>query len=250
MIFKIAWHECRKLFLSPLAWTLMAALQFILAWFFFSLIDQFFSLQPQLAVIENAPGASDLIVAPLFNTASVLLLMICPILTMRLLAEEYRSGSINLLLSSPISMTEIILGKYFGIVLFLFIIILQISIMPLSLLLGTDLDTSKLAAGILALLLLVAAFAAAGIYLSSLTDNPSVAAISTFGLLIMLWIIDSAAGNNGDKSEFFSYLSLLQHNLPMLRGIINTEDISYYLLFILLFITLSIRQLDKQRLQN
>ena len=250
MILHIAWRECRNLFLSPLAWTLMAALQFILAWLFFTLIDQFFALQPQLAVIENAPGASDLIVAPLFNTASVLLLMICPILTMRLLAEEYRSGSINLLLSSPVSMTQIILGKYLGILLFLFILILQISIMPLSLLLGTDLDTSKLAAGILALLLLVAAFAAGGLYLSSLTRNPSVAAISTFGLLIMLWIIDSAAGSSGDKSELFTYLSLLQHNLPMLRGIINSEDISYYLLFILLFITLSIRQLDKQRLQN
>jgi len=250
MILQIAWRECRNLFLSPLAWTLMAALQFILAWLFFTLIDQFFALQPQLAVIENAPGASDLIVAPLFNTASILLLMICPILTMRLLAEEYRSGSINLLLSSPVSMTQIILGKYLGILLFLFILILQISIMPLSLLLGTDLDTSKLAAGILALLLLVAAFAAGGLYLSSLTRNPSVAAISTFGLLIMLWVIDSAAGGSDNKSELFTYLSLLQHNLPMLRGIINSEDISYYLLFILLFITLSIRQLDKQRLQN
>jgi len=250
MIFTIAWRECRSLFLSPLAWTLMAALQFILAWLFFTLIDQFFSLQTQLAVIENAPGASDLIVAPLFNTASVLLLMICPILTMRLLAEEYRSGSINLLLSSPISMTQIVLGKYLGIVLFLFILILQISLMPLALLLGTDLDMGKFAAGILALLLLVMAFSAAGIYLSSLTRNPSVAAISTFGLLIMLWIIDSAAGSSTDKSEFFTYLSLLQHNLPMLRGIINSEDISYYLLFSLLFISLSIRQLDKQRLQN
>ncbi len=250
MILKIAWRECRNLFLSPLAWALMASIQFILAWLFFSLIDQFFLLQSQLAVIENAPGVSDLIVAPLFNTASILLLMICPILSMRLLAEEYRSGSINLLLSSPLSMSDIVLGKYLGIVLFLFILIIQISIMPLSLTLGTDLDTGKLAAGVLALFLLVSAFAAAGLYLSSLTHNPSVAAISTFGLLIMLWIIDSAAGSTGNKSELFTYLSLLQHNLPMLRGIINSEDISYYLLFIVLFITLSIRQLDKQRLQN
>lgn len=250
MIFHIAWREFRNLFLSPLAWTLLAALQFILAWIFFSQIDQFFALQSQLAVIENAPGATDLIVAPLFNTASVLLLMICPVLTMRLLAEEYRSGSIQLLLSSPVSMSQIVLGKYLGILLFLFLIIAQISLMPLSLLMGTDLDMGKFASGVLALILLVSAFSAAGLYLSSLTRNPSVAAISTFGLLIMLWIIDSAAGNGINKSELFSYLSLLQHNLPMLRGIVNSSDVAYYLLFSLSFIVLTIRQLDKQRVQN
>ncbi|MDH5471364.1 MAG: ABC transporter permease subunit [Gammaproteobacteria bacterium] len=254
MIWHIAWRELRSLFLSPLAWTILAVMQFILAWIFFAQMETFFVLQPQLAVIDGAPGATDLIVAPLFSSASVLLLMICPLMTMRLIAEERRSGTLNLLLSSPVSMTEIVLGKYLGIILFLFILVLQISLMPLSLLMGTEIDMGKLAAGILGQMLLLASFAAAGLYLSSLTTNPVIAAISTFGLLIMLWIIDAAANSGANagnqSSEFFNYMSLIQHNTPMLRGIINSSDLAYFVLFIITFISLSIRQLDSQRLQK
>ena len=253
MIFHIALRELRSLFLSPLAWTILAVMQFILAWIFFAQLDTFFSLQSQLAVMDNAPGVSDLVVAPLFNTASILLLMVTPLLTMRLLNDERRNGALNLLLSSPISMSEIVLGKYLGILLFMIIMVALICLMPLSLLMGTDLDLGKLAAGAMGLLLLLAAFSAAGLYLSSITNHPVIAAVATFGLLIMLWIIDSAAGNNLNEnvgSTLFTYLSLIRHNIPMLRGIINSSDLVYYLLFISVFITLSIRQLDAQRVQK
>lgn len=248
MIFHIAVRELRSLFLSPLAWTILAVIQFILAWRFFVQVDFFFSIQPQLMVIDNAPGATDLIAAPLYEFAGIILLMITPLLTMRLLSEERRSGTLKLLMSSPISMSEIVLGKYLGILLFLGIIILLVSLMPLSLSLGTELDMGKLLAGMLGLLLLLAAFAAAGLYLSSLTIYPTVAAVSTFGLLIMLMIIDGAGGQQA--SPLFSYLSITRHNTPMLRGMVNSNDVAYYLLFIVTFIVLSIRQLDAQRLQK
>lgn len=253
MIRHIAMRELRSLFLSPLAWTILAVLQFVLAWIFFAQLDTFFALQNQLAVMENAPGVSDLVVAPLFNSASILLLMVTPLLTMRLLSDERRHGAMNLLLSSPLAMTEIVLGKYLGILLFMLIMVALISLMPLSLLMGTDLDLGKLAAGMLGLFLLLAAFTAAGLYLSAVSAHPMIAAVATFGLLIMLWIIDSAAGNNlndNASSSVFVYLSLIRHNIPMLRGIINSSDIIYYLLFIGVFLTLSIRQLDAQRLQK
>lgn len=247
MILHIAIRELRSLFLSPLGWSILAVMQFILAWIFFAHIDAFFALQAQLSAMEGAPGVTDLVVAPMFSSASILLLMICPLLTMRLIAEEKRSGTLNLLLSSPISMTEIILGKYLGILFFLSILLIQMTLMPLSLFWGTDLDSGKLLAGVLGQFLLLASFAAAGLYISTLTSNPVVAAVSTFGLLIMLWIMDAAASGNEDS--VFAYLSIIRHNTPMLRGIIRSVDLVYYLLFILSFIILSIRQLDTQRLQ-
>lgn len=247
MIISIALRELRSMFLSPLAWTVLAVIQLVLAWSFFTQIDFFFNIQSQLVTLPNAPGVTDLVVMPTFEVASIILLMVTPLLTMRLISEERRNGSIALLLSSPISMTEIVLGKFTGIVLFMLIFITMISLMPLSLLMGTELDLGKLAAGMFALMLLLSSFSAAGLYLSSLTSNPVVAAISTFGLLLLLWIINS---NTGDASNTLDQLSLLGHFAPMLRGLINTADIAYFILFIATFLLLTIRQLDSQRLQG
>jgi ABC-2 type transport system permease protein len=144
-------------------------------------------------------------------------------------------------------MTEIVLGKFIGIVLFMLIFIIMVSLMPLSLLMCATLDLGKLAAGMFALALLLSAFSAAGLYLSSLTNNPVVAAISSFGLLLLLWIINS---NAGDASNALGQLSLLGHFSPMLRGLIDTADIAYFILFIATFLLLTIRQLDSQRLQG
>ena len=247
MIFSIALRELRSMFLSPLAWTVLAVTQLVLAWSFFTQIDFFFGIQSQLATVPNAPGVTDLVVMPTFEIASIILLMVTPLLTMRLISEERRNGSIALLLSSPLSMTQIVLGKFIGIVLFMLIFIIMLSLMPLSLLMGTELDLGKLAAGVFALMLLLSAFSAAGLYLSSLTNNPVVAAISSFGLLLLLWIISS---NAGDASNTLSQLSLLSHFTPMLRGLINTADVAYFVLFIATFLLLTIRQMDSQRLQG
>ena len=247
MIFSIAFRELRSMFLSPLAWTVLAVTQLVLAWSFFTQIDFFFGIQAQLATVPSAPGVTDLVVMPTFEVASIILLMVTPLLTMRLISEERRNGSIALLLSSPLSMTEIVLGKFIGIVLFMLIFIIMLSLMPLSLLMGTELDLGKLAAGMFALMLLLSAFSAAGLYLSSLTNNPVVAAISTFGLLLLLWIINT---NAGDSSNALGQLSLLNHFTPMLRGLINTADVAYFILFIAMFLLLTIRQMDSQRLQG
>lgn len=247
MIITIALRELRSMFLSPLAWTVLAVTQLILAWSFFTQIDFFFGIQPQLATMPNAPGVTDMVVMPTFEIASIILLMVTPLLTMRLISEEKRNGSLALLLSSPVSMTQIVLGKFTGITLFMLIFIIMISLMPLSLLMGTELDLGKIAAGMFALMLLLSAFSSAGLFLSSLTENPVVAAVSTFGLLLLLWIISS---NAGDSTTILTQLSLLRHFAPMLRGLIDTADIVYYLLFIATFLLLTIRQMDSQRLQG
>jgi len=250
MILHIAKRELRSLFLSPLAWIILGILQFLAAWQFLGFIEGFFTYQPELIKIKNAPGVTDLVVAPLFDFSKVILLIVSPLITMRLLSEEKQNGSLKLLLSSPVSMTDIILGKYFGALLFFVIAILLISLMPLSLMFYTNLDMGKFASGILGLLLTVSAFVSLGLYMSSLSKQPVIAAVATFALLILFWIINIAGAADTNNDNFFNYLSMTHHSIQMLRGIVHSSDVIYFLLFSLGFILLSIRQLDAQRLQH
>jgi len=237
------------MFLSPLAWVILAVIQIILAWSFLTTVDYFFSIQSDLTILKNAPGVTDLIATPLLEVASIILLMIMPLLTMRLISEEKRNKTISLLLSSPVSISEIVIGKYLGLLFFISTILILITLMPLSLTIGTELDFTKLFSGVFGLFLILAAFSAAGLYMSSLTDNPMIAAISTFGLLLFLWLLNNSTATGGD-SNVLNYLSLHAHFAPLLRGILNTSDIAYFLLFIAGFIVLAIRQLETQRLQS
>ena len=250
MILTIANREFRSLFLSPLAWVILAVIQVLLAWSFFTSIDAFFSIQADLATLKNAPGVTDLVVSPLLEVASIILLMVTPLLTMRLISEEKRSKTMSLLLSAPVSITEIVLGKYLGLLSFILTMLFLIVLMPLSLSMGTELDYAKLFSGVLGLFLMLAAFSAAGLYMSSLTENPMIAAISTFGVLLLLWMININIASSGDGDNVLAYLSLHAHFTALLRGILNSRDIAYFLLFIIGFVVLAIRQLETQRLQS
>ncbi len=250
MIFTIAGRELRSLFLSPLAWTILGVVQFIYAYMFLSQIDTFLGLQSRLATLDGAPGVVDIVVAPSLANAAVLLLLITPLITMRVLSEERRNNTLSLLFSAPVSMTEIIVGKYLGVLSFVLILIGMLALMPLSLLAGTDLDLGKLAAGLLGLTLVVSAFTAIGIFMSSLTEQPTVAAISTFGLLLLLWILDWAGSTGAPSSGLLGYLSVLHHYEPLLKGLFSSVDVIYYLLVITLFLVFSIRRLDADRLQH
>ncbi|MDH3527847.1 MAG: ABC transporter permease subunit [Gammaproteobacteria bacterium] len=250
MIFTIAARELRSLFLSPLAWAVLAVVQFILAYLFLSQVDNYLVWQPRLAAIEGAPGVSDIIIAPLLADAAIVLLLVTPLMTMRVLSEERRNRTLSLLFTAPVSMTEIIMGKYLGILAFFLILLGLLALMPLALLVGTDLDLGKLAAGLLGLILLLAAFSAIGLFMSALTEQPTIAAISTFGLLLLLWIIDWAGNSDGQTSSLFGYLSMLRHYETLLKGLFHSTDIAYYLLIIILFLGLSIRRLDADRLSH
>lgn len=252
MILTLAQRELRTLFLSPLAWAILAVVQFILAYLFLSQLNEFLTLQPQLKMIEGAPGVTDLVVVPIYGSATFILMMVVPLLTMRLISEERRSRSLPLLLSAPLSMSEIIIGKYLGIVSFLLLMTLMLTIMPLSLLFAGTIDLGLLASICLGLVLLIASFAAVGLYMSSLTQQPTVAAISTFGVLLLLWIIDWAGGKAGDPGAtgVLTYLSMLRHFEGLSRGVFSSADIVYFLLFISTFLILSIRKLDAERMKG
>ncbi|MCW8888420.1 MAG: ABC transporter permease subunit [Gammaproteobacteria bacterium] len=250
MIRTIAMRELRSLFLSPLAWAILAVVELILGFLFLGQLDLFITYQAQIAVLESPPGATEIIVVPLFSSATVVLLLVIPLLTMRLISDERRQKTLPLLLSAPVSMTEIVLGKYLGILAFLGVLLAVILLMPFSLYLLGPLDSGLLLSAIIGLALMIASFAAAGLFLSSLTNQPTVAAVMTFGLLLLLWIIDMVGNAGGGGSELLKYLSLQQHYQSLLRGLFDSSDILYYLLFITTFILLTIRQLDAERIRG
>ncbi|HEV2111123.1 MAG TPA: ABC transporter permease [Gammaproteobacteria bacterium] len=244
MALRIAWRELRNLFLSPLAWCVLAVVQFILAWMFLASVENFRGNPGGVA------GVTDTVAAGLYSISSIVMLLVVPLLSMRLVAEERRSGSLALLLSAPVRMSEIVLGKYLGLLAFLGIMVLMLTLMPLSLALGAHLDYGKLAADVLGLLLLLGAFAAAGLYMSTLTHQSVVAAVSSFGLLLFLWIVNWLGKGDERYSTVLHYLSLIDHYGSLLGGAFDSSDVAYYLLFIATFLVLSIRRLDGQRLQH
>ncbi|MEB8431663.1 ABC transporter permease subunit [Cocleimonas sp. KMM 6892] len=245
----IAISEFKRMFNSPLAWSVLAILQFILAMIFLSRVDEFVAVfQQQMATADNAPGATFFIISPVYLWAGIIMLAVMPIMTMRLFAEERMNKTLTLLKSSPVSSTQIVLGKYGGVLLFVVLFILMISLMPIALSFGTELDWGIILSSTLGLFLLLASFAAAGLFLSSLTSQPIIAAISSFGLLMFLVVLYLSGGSQSNSSELFIYLSHFSHFETFVRGIIDSSDIVYYLLFIVGFIILSIRKLDNDRL--
>ncbi|HKJ21630.1 MAG TPA: ABC transporter permease subunit [Gammaproteobacteria bacterium] len=247
MVVAIAGRELRSLFLSPLAWSVLAVVQLILAYLFLVQLDLFFQIQPRLA--GTPLGVTDVVVAPLYNSAAVVMLLVVPLITMRLISEERRSRTLTLLFSAPVSMTEIIIGKYLGTLVFLLIMAGLVTLMPLSLAFWGSLDWGKFAACVLGLVLLLASFAALGLFMSTVTVQPTVAAVSTFGALLFLWVID-VEGNKGSGGGVLTYLSILRHYQSLLEGVFSSRDVVYYLLFCITFLGLSIHRLDGQRLQQ
>jgi ABC-2 type transport system permease protein len=252
MIGHIAMRELRTMFLSPLAWSILAVVQFILAWLFLSQLDQYIRLQPQIALMQSPPGLAEVIVAPLFGSAGIVMLLVVPLITMRLVSDERRARTLPLLFSAPVSMSEIILGKYLGVMAFLSLMLGLIALMPLSLLLAGSLDLGQFASALLGLFLMLAAFAALGLYISTLTAQPTVAAVASFGALLLLWVINltgNAVDDSGSRG-IFAWLSLQQHYEALLRGIFDSSDLVYYLLFIVVFLVFAVRRLDADRLQH
>jgi ABC-2 type transport system permease protein len=247
MIRVVAMKELRLLFGSPLAWVVLAFLQLMFAWVFLARLQFFLDVQPRLAMTPGAPGVTEIIAAPVFGTASIMLLMVLPLLSMRLIAEERRNQTLPFLMSAPVSISGIVLGKYLALIAFLVLAVGLIVLMSLSLYLGGRLDLGLLAANALGLLLLSGSFAAVGLYLSCLTAQPLVAAVGTFAALLALWLINIATN---DPDSVLHLLSLIKHFDSFAKGTIAVSDLVYYVALIALFVLLSIRRLDGDRLRT
>lgn len=244
-VLNIARGELRRIFLSPLAWAVLAIIQFIMGFVFINLLVDYANTA---GMGNDQFGVSDYIGGSLYGFATILLLLIMPLMTMRLFAEERKAGSITLLFSAPISLTEIVLGKFVGLLGFIAVIIVLMALMPLALNWSTNLDWGRLAAGLFGLFLLMMAFGAAGLFVSSLTREPTIAAVGSFGLLLVVWLVNILAYNDSIPfRELFGYLSLINHYESLRRGVFDSADAIYYVLFSALFLWLTVLRLDMER---
>ena len=245
MILTIAHKEFRSLFATPSTWLMLGALQFIFAWFFLARLDAFLQVQAQLAQIANAPGATQAVAAPLFGTIALIMMMLVPVFTMRLIAEERRNQTMALLMAAPVSSTHIVLGKYLGLLLFLLLIIADCALMVLVLAAGTQLDTGLLLGNVLGLLLLTASYAALGLYISSLTAQPMVAAITALAALFGLWLVEISAVDSGNA---WHALAPTGHFQSFNAGLLNSADLVYFVVFTAAFLLLAIRRINNNRI--
>ncbi len=245
MILTIARKEFHSLFSVPSTWLILGGLQFIFSWFFLARLDAYLQVQTQLAMVANAPGATMSVAAPVFGTLALILMMLIPLFTMRLLAEERRNQTLILLLAAPISSTAIVLGKYISLILFITIIVVGSTCMLSILEIGTHLDIGLLIANAVGLWLLSASYAALGLYLSSLTKQPIVAAMSAIALSFGLWLIDVGSSESG---TILHHLSPSTHAQNLKSGLILSADLVYFILFISAFLLLTIRRVNNNRL--
>lgn len=245
MISLIALRELRSMFSMPSTWYMLAILQFIFAWFFLNTLQTFLDLQPQLAQLANAPGVTTIVAVPLFNMVALLLMMLVPIFTMRLIAEERRNQSFALLLSAPLPIRHIVLGKFFGLLIFLVILLAGVPLMLYTLALGTDLDHGLLLCNLLGLLLLTASYVSVGLYVSSLTAQPVIAAIGALAVLAGLWLADIAATAQDSP---WHLLSPPSHFQSFNSGLLDSADIVFFVLFSAVFLLLTMRRINNNRI--
>lgn len=246
MIFTIAHKELKSMFSSPLAWVVLAFVQGVIAYVFIGSLNGFLIAQAQLARTPNAAGLTEIAIVPMFGVGQMLLLMSIPLLTMRLISEEKRNQTMAFLISAPISMTQIIVGKFLAMATFLFLILLLIACMALSVTAGGTIDSGLLLANLIGLFLLGISFAAIGIYISCLTTHPVVAAILSLAVFLGLWIINLASSN---PESWLNVVSLLKRFEGFMNGFVGIADVAYFLVITCFFLVLSIRRLDSERLR-
>ncbi|MFA6202276.1 MAG: ABC transporter permease subunit [Gallionella sp.] len=244
MIRLIAMREIRSLLSMPSTWFVLAVLQFILAWFFLARLEAFLEIQPQLAQLANPPGVTLTVAAPLFNTAALLLMMLVPTLTMRMIAEERRNQTLTLLLSSPLSGRHIVLGKFLGLLTFLLTLLATLPLMLYTLALGTHLDHGLLLANCMGLALLTASFIALGLYLSALTAQPIIAAAGALIILTGLWLAD--IGSSAADSIWHQF-SPMFHFQNFNAGLLDSADAAFFVLFTSVFLLLTMKRLHNNR---
>ncbi len=254
---KNIWAICKKeiktYFTSPIAYVVITVFLVLIGFFFYSLIWWFNSQSLQMAQNQyyyQQLNINQMVYSPLFHNMSIILLLMIPLLTMRLFSEEKKRQTDELLFTSPISVNQIILGKYFASLFVLLVMLFLTGILSIFVFAYGNPELAPILSGYLGLFLVGAAFMAVGIFFSSLTENQIVSAILTFGALLLFWILNWASYSAGGMwKSVLNYLSFFQHFDDMTRGILDTTDLVYYLSFIFLglFLTHSVIQSRRWR---
>ena len=220
-ILAVCTKELYTYFVSPIAYFVC---------FVFTAISGFlFSIILITASRQDGTGAH--VMATLFGNMAIILLFFTPVLTMKLFAEERKSGTIELLLTSPITDGQVVLGKFLASWTLLLIMLALTLFFPLLAKRFGPLDGGTLLTGYFGVILIGSSFLALGLLMSSMCKNQLVAALTSFGILITLWVIGSLSSQYGAIGEFLSYLSLLEHYGDFTRGVILLKDVIYHVSF-------------------
>lgn len=248
MIINVARKELKSVFASPMGWVILSLLMFAFGTQYLNAVNDYFAVMSGAMRPAERTGVTQFVGQSVYGLASFIMLFAVPLLSMRLISEERRSQTLPFLFSAPISLTEIVIGKFLGLVAFLSILIVFIFAMLSTLNIWSDIDFGFLIANSLGLILMVASFSALGIYFSSLTQQPVIAAILTFIALFALMMLDRFLA--GDPNNMIGSLSLTHHFQSFSSGLIDTADIVYFVLFAVTFLTLTVRRLDADRLRG
>lgn len=252
-VWAVAYRELRSFFLSPIAYVVLAGFLLISGFMFWNMLAQFsrfvsiYSSMQRPDLMQQL-NLNDMVISPLLGNMVVVFILLMPIVTMRLFAEERSAGTDELLLTSPISTLEITLGKFLGATLFLLVLLGLAFVYPAVLLWFGDPEIPRILTGYLALLLIGLTAIAFGLFFSTLTSSMVVAGVLTGGFLLMLLLISWPADAVGDAmGAVLRYLSIIDHSTDMMRGLVKLEDVLYYLSLTGVGIFLSQRSLESLR---
>lgn len=247
----IAHKELKSYFSSPIAFVMIAVFALIFGWFFASILF-FFEQQSRQFGAFGADGPSvnlnEQLIRPVLENMSVILLFTLPLITMRTYSEEKRSGTMELLLTSPVTDLEIVLGKFIG-AMGLITAMLAVTLPHLVVLFWfADPEWKPIATAYLGFLLMAGCFVAVGLFISSLTRNQIIAAMATFGVFLMLWVIGWMGSFMGPTGQaVFQYLSITDHFADFTRGVLDTKHLVYYGSFIIFGLFLTMRSVETER---
>jgi ABC-2 type transport system permease protein len=249
-ILAIARKELNSYFASPIAYVVIGAFALIFGLFYVSLLNWFVQQGMQMGQMGmgGPVNVNQQMIRLLLQNTAVVILFVLPMVTMRCYAEEKRTGTMELLLTSPVTDFEILMGKFLG-ALALYACMLAVTFVHLAILFryGNP-DWRPIAAGYLGLLLLGGSFISVGLLMSSLTRNQIVAGMVTFGLVLLLWIVDWIGSFAGPRVEaVVSYLSITGHLDDFAKGVIDTKHVVYYLSFITFGLFLTAKSVDSER---
>ncbi|MBP1606702.1 MAG: ybhR 2 [Acidobacteria bacterium] len=249
-VLAIAGREMRSYFASPIAYFVIGLFALIFGWFFYAILVLFAeqSLRMGQMMGPSSLNVNQMLIRPLLLNASVVVLFFLPMVTMRTFAEEKRSGTFELLLTSPVTDAQLVLGKFLG-AMALFAMMLLVTGLDVALLFwfGNP-EWKQVASAYLGLLLMGGAFISIGLFFSSVTRNQIVAVALTFATLLMLWVINWVADSAGPTLRaVLEALSITDHYDDFSKGVIDTKHIVYYLSFITFGLFLTAKSVDSER---
>jgi len=248
-VLAIAGRELRSYFASPIAYFVVGFFAFLFGWFFWSYLVVFAEQSMRMSQFGGGTvNVNQQMIRPLLLNTSVVVLFFIPMITMRTFSEEKRSGTFELLLTSPLTDAQIVLGKFLG-ALTLYALMLLVTLLSLALLFayGTP-EWRQVASAYLGLLLMGGAFISIGLFFSSLTRNQIVAIVLTFATLLFLWVINWVADQAGPTLRtVVGALSITDRFDDFSKGLVDTKHVVYYLSFITFGLFLTAKSVDSER---